>query len=785
MKKNLYLLLALLLATGAASAQITPIQPSAAGVSDAAWEARYQNRLNELRQSYTYNGVNGNSNVDDGKKMWPRLISHMYDNRNNPSALNNIITGDGQNLLNSQWSGTICAPFSGPGYAAYYFEYKDQLTQAQKDTVYDYLYNPTTYPYRCPSGFDGWHFLMRPDQQMDPIYNLENPGITKIGTEKNSENYHWMMRMPGYLFSEEFDTTNAPASVQRRAFFTGFVNNWVRALYHSGRIEWNANNYWSHTFNPTMVLHNYAKDTAIKARAKAGLDWMMVETALHHIDGFHAGADVRAKPNAYEAFSGSIWGYNYLYYADDTAKPSYYVPNVFDNKEVYEYIGYAPHSDYRPPQVLIDIARRNFDTPVEIQSAKPFYAADWNEYENWKGDDSLSRRFEFETLWIDDNYLLSSAATHVPDGWFECDGQRPFSEESLWRLAVRGTTTAGPVQLYGNAGPVPYSWKNHVMREPKEQIGQYRNMMMRMIQGIDSMWVEAPRTIAPDISGTKVFMNLGSGVYAAFQSSNASGFDTLKSGDNDYRRYRWTYNTTTTGNLVLETGTQEDYGSFANFKTQINANATFTAPNANTISYTGANTYNIRMEYQDGPATYTMLTPITPACVIQDPGTTPKVWGDNNYIDYETWDSYRTVFGPNIVSQGWGDNGGTLELRSRDNGLQIKVDTAANVSYGTFDPMIYTSLSEKRAVDKAQLFDLFPNPVDGSEVMLAWHAGLLPQVVELTVTDLTGKTIYKQPNVLVVSGRQIQIPVSNWKQGIYIVAVQSQSQKQVRKLVVE
>jgi hypothetical protein len=320
--------------------------------------------------------------------------------------------------------------------------------------------------------------------------------------------------------------------------------------------------------------------------AKSGLDWMLTEAALHYMDGFMAAADIRAKVNAYQPFAGSVWGYNYFYFADDNHMPSYYNPGVFTGKALNDYIGYAAFSGYRPPQVVVDIAQRKFDRPVEIRSAKPFSNFAFESCNDWKGNTNRSLRFEFETLWLDKNHLISSAASNIPDGWAECDRQRPFSEQSMWRLAVKGTTN-GAIQLYGNSGEWPNAIKRHILREPREQIGQFRNAMMRIFKNPDSMWVEAPRTLPVEINGNRLFIDFGNGVYAAFQTHNAATLDTMQVVQAvRQRRYLWKFNTGhSLGALTLETGTDVNYTSFDQFKAQILSNRSFSMPDGNTVVY--------------------------------------------------------------------------------------------------------------------------------------------------------------------------------------------------------
>lgn len=770
-----------------AHAQVfTTVHPDSVKPSDPAWETRFRGRLDEMVDAINITSCgNGSAGVDDGKNLWPRLFSRLYKVRNNPTEVNNLIATCGSSLLNAQWSGTMCGPFSGPGLSKYYFQYKDILPQAQKERIRNYLNQPGNYPYRCPNGRLGWHFFMRPDQQMDPVYNTENPETNPNnrfnGSEKNSENYHWMTRMPGYLFAEEFSDTTVAADVERLAYFRTFAKNWIRALYNVGRIEWNSNNYWGHTVQPLLAFYDHAKDPEVKKMAKAGLDWLLVEAALHYVDGFMAGTDVRAKDGAYRPFAGSVWGYNYFYFADNNYLPSYYSPGVFVGKSLNDFIGYAQLSGYRPPQVVVDIAQRKFRLPVEIQSAKPFYAFDHESYKDWRGNTNRSRRFEFETLWIDKDYLLSSCATNIPDGWAECDRQRPFAEQSLWRLAVKGTNN-GAIQLYGNSGAIPFHWKRHVMREPREQIGQFRNAMMRILKNPDSMWIEMPRTLAVETQGNKLFVDFGNEVYAAFQPFGAIGLDTVRVPQDLLQiRYRWKFNSgTPLGALALETGTSSTFSSFADFKTQMGIRASLVLEDTNTISYLGANGNTLKMEYQVASRPFVMMTPIVPACTLTTVGTLPKVWGNTNYIDFENWHSYQTSFGQEIVYQPWGR--GFMDLRSLNQGLKIKIDSSnAAVTYQTFDPQVYVTGQEETQSVAKSTFSLAPNPAKGEVKVWAQE-----EIISFAILDLAGRRIDVKPFIEDNSNQKsLSVDIRHLSPGIYQVVVQTKWGQTAKRLVVE
>jgi hypothetical protein len=471
-----------------------------------------------------------------------------------------------------------------------------------------------------------------------------------------------MARMGGYLFAHELQDT------LRIKFFDQFMKNLIRALYNAGRVEWNSNNYWAHTFNPLLVLYGYTDDIEMKRRAKAGLDWMVAEAAIHYLDGFFAAGDVRAKSTAYQPFSGSVWGYNYLYFTDTEHPPTY--KDDFSSKDLKDFVGVAPYSTYRPPQVLIDIAQRKFNLPVEIRSAKPFYHLDNDNYADWNGKTSKSRRFEFETIFMDENYSLVSLASNRPDGRIGT-----FSEESLWRLAVKGSTN-GTLHVFGNAGEM----STMAGRWPLEQIAQYRNVMVRLITQTDNFWIATPKEVVLEQVDKNIFINLGNGVYAAFQSINSIDIQALPfHQDTTYQKIIWSVDKRTLGALALEVGTQKQFGTYKNFKSKVQAKSRFVQLSDDQVEYTSTLGNKMRMHYQPS-ATYQLHIPLAKdnppytkgTQFIFPAGVLPAVWQDGEKVKYEAWNAYEVSFGDKIIEQKWG--GGTLHLRSRSHNLEINVD---------------------------------------------------------------------------------------------------------------
>lgn len=617
------------------NAQIS-IDPFSIKPTTSEWETRYQNRVNELDNGYTWS--NHSNDTDDGKRYWPPLLADMKNAEGDASALQALIDGRGADGLNSSYAGTFYKAFSCPGYTMYYFKYKDKLPDIQKNKI-ESVWNST-----------GLDYTTREDHKMDPIYSC---------TEFNSENFSWMARLAGYLMAHEFNDTRTVNGKTAMAYFDEYVRNWVRGTYCAGRVEWNSHVYSGFCFQAALTLYENAQDTEIRKMARAVLDWIVMENALHYLDGNLVGPDSRDKGNGYKDFEGSGNGWNYVHFADDDYHPHLSIDYIDDKFSGIWTIGFIKQATYRPPQVLIDIAQRKFNMPVELHNAKPFYWLDEKNYADWQGNTFNSRRFEFEFQYIDENYTLASLASGRPSGWIGT-----FSEQSVWKLGVMGTGTSGATVLYGNSG----NYSDGAGRCKYEQIGQYRNAMMRVIKGTDKIWVSIPKDKPSELINKTVFVDLGSDVYAAFSPYNSTGLDsTTCSKDNAYMRHNWSFNSSQIGALVLEVGTKKEHGSYANFKTAVSNNAKISSPATDQVKYISTSGKSLKVQSMPR-ANYDLYC----GGGDDDGGVLPKVWTDDNLIDFETWNSYEVVYGDKIVEQKWGV--GVLSLQSNENNLTIQIN---------------------------------------------------------------------------------------------------------------
>lgn len=775
---------------------------------DADWEARYQDRLELMYNSRipTYSVDPNRGGLDDGKYEWPEFLAKLAwpSTNSSPSQMQSLINL-GRQMVNGVSVGTFNSPFSTAGYSMYFFMWKDSIAKYDPDQI-DLIYEDVNAM---------WAPLMRVDHLFDPCCGYNDNG----GKEFNSENFHWMLRTTGFLFANELhgktvadevvDNHNRsinllvrtglasprtasvnPTGVSYLNYFNGYVNNLTRALYSSGRIEWNSNNYWGHTMNPLITLYEGAdrcghpEGEAMKKKAKACLDWMMLEAALHYQDGFQAAADARAKTYSFGPFKGSVYQYTYPFFVDDDFHPTY-SSSIWNTKSPgSQEVGYVVSTTYRPATIIQDIAQRKFPLPVEIQSAKPFYHTDFgtylgadnqivgeSPYHHWAGNADESRRFEFETIWIDSNITMSSAAVGRPDGTIGT-----YSEQCMWRLAVTGQTY-GARMLSGNAGTRSYSSG----RDADEQIGQFRNIMVRAIKKSlsNKIWIAIPDSLDQialsgsssywDVhqyrwEGHRLFLDMGHGVYLAFIPYNASSVskDDAYSEASYHTKIEWYFPDGELGVLVTEVGKQSMHGSFSGF-VDAYSSIDILENETDVVSYIGVSGHSIKFEYTGNKAFE--MTPYThDTRAIPDGGNYPKIWGDGQYIDYQSWDSYRTVYGVQVVSQKWG--GAEMTLGTDVESVKISVDkTTAEVTYyESDDPLEVAEHAYDSDSDAQASFVVYPNP---AQDVVYVRANQEKEIDQVLVYDALGNQVQFEQG----SGTEAVVDLKKLTKGVYCLRV--------------
>ncbi len=684
---------------------------------EAAWEPGYQHRVNLLldAESTWSWGILGDS--DNGKRYWSALLARMYKAWGDTAALNTLIREDGHaGIFSNYHESDFYKPFTCPGYSFYYFKYKDTIQQVDPDQITE-----------IESTWDNENraYTSRKDGQMDPIYNC---------TEFNSENFDWMARTAGFLFAHEYDDNTIISDGDKPAmeYYADWVNNWLRGTYCAGRVEWASHVYSGFCLQAAATIFELSDDPVKREQARAVMDWMAMEQAIRYIDGHLVGPESRNKDGGIIRFNGSIWPYAYLWFVDDAHHPEmteHEVADHYTNDAGLWTCGFIPHLSYRPPKAIVDIAQRKFSMPVEMHNTKPYYRLDWDNYADWDGQAENSRKFEFETVYLHDQYTLASSATNRPAK------TGPFVEYCVWRLGVKDLA----VQVFGNTG-----YNSTISgRSPYEEVAQYRNSMMRIMKGTDKMWLAVPDTaMVIEWQQDILFAKLTDHVYIAAVPYNATGHQQadFTMSNQHFQKLTWEFNSSNLNGLVLEVGTLSEHGSYSDFKNDVNNNAQVSSPQSDRLSYLSTLGNTFTMEWVP-TTTYDYMTNSCYISTVDPAGDLPEIWYEGVKNDFSKWESYEVVHGDPIVDSKWSD--GTLEVRSDDHQMRIVVDTStAEVSWQLLSDVTGIYPGGNKQQQRVANLSVKPNPAKGSfEISCKSPVDINENTSDVWLFDLTGKKV--------------------------------------------
>jgi len=227
---------------------------------------------------------------------------------------------------------------------------------------------------------------------------------------RTTENLYLMRVTSVYLMAEE------TGNKETATLYKKHIIDYTKALYRVGIGEWDSENYHGHSIAPLLNLYDFAKDSQVKAAAKACLDFFAAAGAVKYWRGGFNGPTKRDY-NHPQPFGGSAANSLWVWFGDHPAGKT----SDWESDEVHQIT-----SAYRPPLAVVNLALKRFDRPVEIFAAKPGYSA------------TTKHQFDsvpeyVETQYIANSYLMGSltGGTSVDGGdvngfkilaWDEEDG---------------------------------------------------------------------------------------------------------------------------------------------------------------------------------------------------------------------------------------------------------------------------------------------------------------------------------------------------------------------------
>lgn len=210
---------------------------------------------------------------------------------------------------------------------------------------------------------------------------------------RNTDNLRAMRETSVYLMAE------ATGNEATRQIYKRRLQRYVWALYNIGMGEWDSENYHGHNITPYLNLYDFAQDPEVRLLAKGALDWFHAAGAMKYWRGGFGG------PSKRDYNGGNrVWG------AGATHELGLYFGDApLANPQPYRDVLYPITSNYRPPEAVVALARKQFPKPVELLNAKPTY-------ETWKPGGEDAPAFH-ETLYIGHQFQVGALPKGSGGDW--------------------------------------------------------------------------------------------------------------------------------------------------------------------------------------------------------------------------------------------------------------------------------------------------------------------------------------------------------------------------------
>ena len=442
-----------------------PAEPRLNNAWPAEWEREYQQRVQHVLDVWKSKKPGGTTYGESEKALYPLAMFAFLNGQTN-QALKSLQEEDNQ--AKSDHAHTLGLDFywcfTLKGQVRKYFYFGRWLDPAYKQRMFDAAKIWTE---------------QEPLHRPHPSYGKGDPTKGAWGPDnkgswvdvRNTDNLRAMRDTSVYLFAEE---TGNEAT---RLLYKRKLTEYVQTLYHIGMSEWDSPNYHGHALATYLNLYDFARDPEVKALGKAALDWLCAAGALKYRHGAMGGPNLRDY-GGHAVFEQGASHVLWLYFGGTPQ------PDPDPERDLVHHLT----SSYRPPRAVVELARKNFATPVELLATHP-------PYKNWKPGDASAPEF-FETQFLGDTFQLGTCASAGTGG--------------LWNVnaftLVADNTPRGADFFYANSeSAVGHSWKR-----AGDQVAQFRQLAvwLRPAKPEQAFQFQLPRTAKTEFTNGVWFVAL-------------------------------------------------------------------------------------------------------------------------------------------------------------------------------------------------------------------------------------------------------------------------------------
>ncbi|MCC5928924.1 MAG: hypothetical protein JJU28_06735 [Cyclobacteriaceae bacterium] len=283
---------------------------------------------------------------------------------------------------------------------------------------------------------------------------FERKDANNASTSEGTENHINMDRTSGYLHAQSAlsHADRYPEAEKRFREMDQWLRRWSHDLFQNGNGEWHSGIYQVYNLMGWLNIYDFAKNDAIKAMAKAVLDYYAAELALYYSFGGQGGPEMRGTAiprSGIEATTYLTW----LWFSQSEQPP---VP--FRGAGYIQCL-HAATSTYRPVASIVKLALGK-SSGTQYLLSRPDYHM-------------LRPSFVRKHFYMGDNFSMGSARSNY-GGWTGASYQMVN-----WKLLIKGQGADSLPMVIGGNGRFYENFGGNATT-PFTQIVQHDNTLLQM-----------------------------------------------------------------------------------------------------------------------------------------------------------------------------------------------------------------------------------------------------------------------------------------------------------------
>lgn len=278
-------------------------------------------------------------------------------------------------------------------------------------------------------------------------------------TSEGTENHNNMSKPAGYLYAQySLGNPAYPQAATRLAEMKAWILDWSKLIMEGGHGEWNSSTYNTWSVAGWLNLYDFATDPDVKLCARAVLDLYALEQAVNYQNGVTGGAEMRG--NALSSVSTDSDYLNWLWFDDNPRRVNTFFFTRSNNSRISA--TYAAVSSYRPPMMVVELARKQLAQKANYKIGYPDYLI-------------LRQGYIPAHLYAEPAFTLGSA--FMPYGGYTGGDFQVCSFKLIGRVSNGDSLKSA--QVISGSGRY-YNTNGGKARQPYDQYVQHENVLMQL-----------------------------------------------------------------------------------------------------------------------------------------------------------------------------------------------------------------------------------------------------------------------------------------------------------------